>query len=286
MPTRRRFLQWASLGAAASLASGRVGFAQPPSASPAEIKPSGRAAIPFELGIASYTFRKFPLEQAITSTARAGIKYLCMKDMHLPWNAEPEAIAKALELAKNAGVSIYGVGVVYMPKPENVTQAFEYAKALGAKIIVCAPAVELLPLVNEHVKKYDVRVAIHNHGPKDNRYPRPADAYEAVKRMDARMGLCIDVGHTVRIGDDLCRVTEQFADRLYDVHFKDESAATPEGRCVEAGRGVIDIPAFLRTLVKIGYAGKVSFEYEKDSDDPMAGLAESVGYVRGVLAAI
>jgi inosose dehydratase len=286
MTNRRRFLQCVGVGAAISLATSRNVLAQAPAASPAETKPSGRPTLPFELGLASYSLRKLPLEQMLTVAARVGLKYVCMKDMHLKWDAKPETIAQALELAKKAGVTVYGSGVVYMSKPENVVQAFEYAKALGAKVIVCAPAVELLPLVNEHVQKYDLRVAIHNHGPNDKRYPRPADAYDAVKGMDQRMGLCIDIGHTVRIGDDLCRVTEQFADRLHDVHFKDESAAAPEGRPVEAGRGVIDIPAFLRTLVKIGYSGKLSFEYEKDADDPVPGLAESVGYVRGVLAAI
>jgi inosose dehydratase len=127
---------------------------------------------------------------------------------------------------------------------------------------------------------------IHNHGPGDKRYPRPADVYEKICALDPRMGLCIDIGHTVRFGDDLNRVTEQFADRLLDVHMKDVSAAAPEGLCVEAGRGVIDLPGFLRTLLKIGYLGVVSFEFEKDGKDPLPGLAESVGYVRGVLATL
>jgi sugar phosphate isomerase/epimerase len=268
------------------LASGSALRAQTPAPSPAENKPNDRTAPPFELALASYSLRKLPLEQMLTVAARVGLKNVCMKDMHLKWDAKPDAIAKALELAKNAGVTIYGSGVVYMSKPEDVTQAFEYVKALGGSVIVCAPKADLLPLVNEHVQKYDLRVAIHNHGPKDNRYPHPGDAYEAVKGMDKRMGLCIDIGHTVRMGDDLCRVTEQYADRLYDVHIKDVTAANADGRSLEVGRGVIDIPAFLRTLIKIRFAGKVSFEHEKDGEDPVPGLAESVGYVRGVLAAL
>ena len=145
---------------------------------------------------------------------------------------------------------------------------------------------ETLPRINEKVQRYNIRVAIHNHGPGDKHFPRPGDAYEKIKDLDRRIGLCIDIGHTVRVGDDLNRATEHFADRLLDVHIKDESAATPAGHAVEIGRGVIDIPGFLRTLEKVRYKGFVSFEYEKDSKDPLPGLAESVGYVRGVLAVI
>ncbi len=136
------------------------------------------------------------------------------------------------------------------------------------------------------MRKYDIRVAIHNHGPGDKVYPTPAVAYEKIKDLDRRIGLCIDIGHTARAGVDPSRAAEQFADRLLDIHMKDVTAATAKGVCIEAGRGVIDIPRFLRTLDRIGYAGMVSFEFEKDPADPLPGLAESVGYVRGVLAVI
>jgi sugar phosphate isomerase/epimerase len=144
----------------------------------------------------------------------------------------------------------------------------------------------MLPLVNKKVAEYDIKVAIHNHGPGDKRYPTPESAYEKIKGLDKRIGLCMDIGHTLRIGADPVQSAIRYADRLHDVHIKDETEASPDGRAVEIGRGVIDIPKFLRALIQIKYAGIVSFEYEKDADDPLAGLAESVGYVRGVLATI
>jgi sugar phosphate isomerase/epimerase len=98
--------------------------------------------------------------------------------------------------------------------------------------------------------------------------------------------MCHDIGHTKRYGADAIAETELCADRLHDVHIKDVSAATKEGKGVEIGRGIIDIPRFIRTLVRMKYAGIVSLEYEKDANDPLAGLAESVGYVKGVIAAI
>ncbi len=173
-----------------------------------------------------------------------------------------------------------------MKSEAEVHRAFDYAKAAGMKVIIGVPKHELLTLVNKKVQEYDIRVAIHNHGPGDKNYPSPASAYERIKGLDKRIGLCNDIGHTKRLGINPSESAEKYADRLLDVHIKDVSAATAKGRGVEVGRGVIDIPRFLRTLIKIKYVGIVSFEYEKDADDPLVGLAESVGYVKGVMAAI
>ena len=173
-----------------------------------------------------------------------------------------------------------------MKKEADVHRAFDYAKAAGMKVIIGVPAHELLPLVDKKVKQYDIKVAIHNHGPTDKQYPVPASAYERIKDLDKRIGLCNDIGHTMRADVDPAVSIERYADRLLDVHIKDVSQASAKGHGVEVGRGVIDIPKVIRALLKIDYKGVVSFEYEKDADDPLAGLAESVGYVRGVLAAI
>jgi len=284
MPTRRQFLQWTSAGAAASAMVG--GFAAENSAA-AEKQPANAPAKPiFDLALASYTFRKFPLDKALAMTARVGLKHICLKDFHLPLASTPERIVHAAAKVKAAGIDLYGCGVVSMHKAGDVTRAFEYAKAAGMRMIVAMPSFDVLPLVDEKVKEYDIRVAIHNHGPGDKFFPLPEAAYEKIKGLDHRIGLCIDIGHTVRAGGDPSRDAERFADRLFDVHIKDVSAATAKGRTVEAGRGVIDIPRFLRTVKKIGYTGYLSFEFEMDENDPLPGLAESVGYVRGVLAAI
>jgi len=176
--------------------------------------------------------------------------------------------------------------VIYMKSKTQVIQAFEYAKAAGMKIIIGVPNHDLLPLVNEKVQEYDIKVAVHNHGPTDKTYPTPSAAYERIKDLDKRIGLCNDIGHTMRAAVDPSIPTEKYADRLLEVHMKDVTEATKDGKPIEVGRGVIDIPKLLRTLLKIDYSGVVSFEYEKDPEDPLAGLAESVGYVKGTWAAI
>ena len=281
-PSRRDFLCCAAAGAAV-LAGGAPSVLHAADTS----QPAQRGEkYPLRLGLASYSLRKFPLAQAIAMTRRVDLKYLCLKSFHLPLDATAEQIAAAVRQIKDSGLELYAGGVISLAKPEDVQQAFSYAAAAGMKMIVASPAVAMLPLVEEHVKKHNIAVAIHNHGPGDKVYPTPESVIEKIKQLDRRIGLCIDVGHTLRIGADPVADARRFADRLLDLHIKDVTAADPKGKELEVGRGVIDIPALLKTLIEIRFAGVVSFEYEKDPDDPLPGLAESVGYVRGVMAAL
>jgi len=276
--SRRRFLQLTTLGAAVSLCGvpGPTARAVTPSSGQTKLK----------LGLASYTLREFDLDQTLAMTKRVGLEYIAFKDFHLPLDSSPEHIREVVRKVKDAGLVLYGGGVIYMKNEDQVLQAFDYAKAAGMTTIIGVPAHNLLPLVDRMVKQYNIKVAIHNHGPGDKVYPTPGAAYETIKNLDKRIGLCNDIGHTRRAGVDPSTSLEKYAERLHDVHVKDVSAATAKGHGVEVGRGVIDIPKVLRTLIKIDYTGIVSFEYEKEADDPMPGLAESVGYARGVLASI
>lgn len=274
--SRREFLHVAAAGAFG------CGLA---TAGAAERKPStGKAR--FELGLASYTLRKFDLDQTIAMTRRLGLRHIALKDFHLAMDSSVAQIEAAAAKVRGAGLNLYGCGVVYMRNEAQVHQAFDYAKAARMKVIIGVPNHELLPLVNKKVREYDIQVAIHNHGPGDKLYPLPSSIYERVKDLDPRIGICNDIGHTVRAGVDAAASIEEFPDRLLDVHIKDVSAASAKGGAIEMGRGVIDIPQVVRSLIKIGYSGIAAFEYEKDAGDPMPGLAESVGYARGVLAAI
>ncbi len=278
--SRRRFLQLAGIGTVASLTGSNLSRAQD------DNPPGDNQQQLFELGLASYTLRKFDLDKTLEMTNRVGLKYIAFKDYHLPLDSTSEQIKEVVEKVNDAGLNLYGGGVIYMRNEQDVNNAFEYAKTAGMNVIIGVPNHDLLPLVNKKVQQYDIKVAIHNHGPTDKVYPTPASAYELIKDLDPRIGLCNDIGHTQRAGVDPSISAEKFADRLLDVHIKDVTQATAKGTTAEVGRGVIDIPKFLRTLLKINYAGIVSFEHEKDPDDPLAGLAESVGYVRGALAAI
>ena len=162
-------------------------------------------------------------------TRRAGLTYVCFKSFHLPLDAKPHEIAAAAEKVRGEGLTLYGGGVITMQQVAEIDQAFDYAKAAGMKVIVASPKVELLVDVERKVKQYDIAVAIHNHGPTDKVFPTPESVYESVKNLDKRIGLCIDIGHTVRVGADLLASTEKFFDRLLDVHMKDVTQAAPRG---------------------------------------------------------
>jgi inosose dehydratase len=239
-----------------------------------------------KLGLASYTFRNFSLDDTIKWAKRLGLNSIALKSMHMPLEASAEDIKKAAEKVRNAGLNLYGAGVIYMKTREEVEKTFTYATNAGLEMIVGVPNHELLPFTEELVKKTNVKVAIHNHGPGDKLYSSPSDVYAKIKDLDKRIGLCIDIGHVQRIGQDPVVMIERYKDRLYDIHMKDVDKAVGEGVPVEIGHGIIDIPKVIKTLQKINYQGNVSFEYEKDGEDPLAGLAESVGYVRGVMKMI
>ena len=277
--SRRNFLQAVGVGAACLAGTGRC-LAQVGSAG------KKKSQAKFELGLASYTLREFNLEDTLAMTKRVGLKYICFKDFHLAMNSTPAQIETTVQKVKDAGLVLYGGGVIKMKKEDQINQAFEYAKTAGMKVIIAAPSPEMLPMIEKKVKQYDIKVAIHNHGPGDDLFPTPTAVLEHIKNLDMRIGMCHDIGHTKRYGSDPIAETKLCGARLHDVHIKDVSAANKNGHGVEVGRGVIDIAMFLKTIIKMDYDGIVSFEYEKDAKDPLAGLAESVGYVKGVLAAI
>ena len=280
--SRRSFLAAAGAGLGYLATGGSIGYCKEGKKKKCCVK----GGVRIKLGLASYTFREFGLEETLEFAQKLGLKYIALKSFHLPLESTKEEIKAAAAKVEKAGLKLYGGGVIYMNDEDEVNRAFEYARAAGMVTIIGVPKPELVGLVDKKVQEYDIKVAIHNHGPEDKVYPSPESVYEKIKGLDKRIGLCIDIGHTQRCGIDPSESAERFAERVLDVHIKDVSESTGKGTTVEIGRGVIDIPKFIRTLVKIKYGGIVSFEYEKDGKDPLAGVAESVGYVRGVIASI
>lgn len=284
MNTRRKFLQLTGTGI---LAAGLTSVYGSPASS--EKKKKAAMVTPsspdlFTLGMAGYTFKNFNVEKTIEMIQKVGIKNLSIKDFHMPLNSTQDQINNVLAKFKAAGINVYTVGVIYMKTREAVDQAFKYAKMAGVKMIVGAPEYDLLPYVETKIREYDFRLAIHNHGPDNPLFPNASDIWDHVKDLDPRIGICIDIGHTTRDGQDPSVDIEKYKDRIFDVHIKDVDKAAKEGKTLEIGRGVIDIPKVIATLRRIKYDGKCSLEFEKDMNDPIAGIAESIGYFKGVMA--
>jgi len=235
------------------------------------------------LGIAGYTFLHIPMDQGIAMMKRMAIEAMSIKDFYLPLNSGADKIAEVVAAFRAAGIRIYGAGVIYMKTEADVDRAFEYAKMLGVDLIIAAPNPELLGYVEGKVKTYRIRVAIHNHGPEDKLYPSPVNVYEHIKGLDDRMGLCLDIGHAARAGADPVKVVSDYGPRIFDLHIKDLAVISKVAKPTELGRGVLDIPGLLRALKRIRYSGYCSIEHEMDMNDPYPGIAESVGFFRGVL---
>ncbi|MFY9596981.1 MAG: sugar phosphate isomerase/epimerase [Dysgonamonadaceae bacterium] len=239
----------------------------------------------FKVGMAGYTFAKFDIDKTLETMEKCDVHYLCIKDFHLPLNSTDEQIAAFHAKLKAKGVTGYGVGPIYMRSKEEIDNAFEYAKRVGVKLIVGVPNYELLPYVDQKVKEYDFKYAIHLHGPDMPLYPDADDVWDHVKDLDPRIGMCLDIGHDTRNGKDPVQDLKKYRSRVFDIHIKDVTAPTKQGYSVEIGRGIIDFPAFVRALREVGYSGMCSLEHERNMDNPFMGIAESIGYFRGVITA-
>jgi sugar phosphate isomerase/epimerase len=277
MKSRRQFFKLAGTGILAAGVSSVYGSAG--------IIPEVRSSMDsFSLGMAGYTFKGLSVERTIEIMNYIGVNYLSVKDFHMPLDSTQEQINSVTGKFRTAGITVYTVGVIYMKTEADVDQAFEYAKMAGIRMIVGAPEYNLLPYVEKKVKKYAIRLAIHNHGPDNPLYPNATDIWNHIKDMDPGMGICIDIGHTVRDGQDPSADVERYATRIFDIHTKDVDAASKDGKTVETGRGIIDFPRFISALRKTKYSGKCSLEFEKEMKDNLPGIAESIGYFKGVMA--
>lgn len=242
-----------------------------------------------KIGVATYTVRELPIEEAINAIKRVGLKYVSIKNVknHIDLSHTPEERKQRAQMFRDAGLVTLSVGNVGMKNDEaDIRRAFEYARDIGVTTMVCAPPKDAVPLLDKFVKEFDIKLAIHNHGPEDKQFPSPYDVMKAVENYDKRIGLCIDVGHTARAGVDPAESILKCRERLYDLHLKDISALGARNTPIECGRGILNSKSILAALLKIKYQGLVGFEYEKDSKDPVPGLAESVGYTKGLLAGL
>ena len=279
LSSRRSFLRSSAAVAAAGCLPSTAAFA---AAAPA----SAETPSPIRLGMASYTLRTFDRAKVIAAMKELRLTTINCKDTkdHLP-STSPEAEQAALADYAANGIKVTAVGTVYFKEPAEFRKNFEYAKAAGVKVIVAGdPLPESLPAIEKLVKEFDIKFAIHNHGPEDKVWPSPLTVLDAMKGMDPRMGSCMDVGHTMRAGTDVVSAIHKVGPRLFDMHMKDLAKSDAKDSQVAVGAGIMPVREIFKALIEIKYPGNVDLEYEIFADNPMPGVVESFAYMRGVLS--
>ena len=273
--TRRNFLSQATaLAAASAVPAARLVAA-----------PADAPVSPVRLGVASYSFRKFNRAQVIEFMKALKVPLINLKDMHLPMTP-PDETRRAAADFRDAGLTITGAGVIGFEKDEDADMRvkFEYVKTAGIPLIIGMPSAVVLPRLERFVKEYNIKVAIHNHGPEDKNFPSPFDVLKAIKTLDPRIGLCIDCGHAVRAGADVPAAVKAAGPRLLDMHIKDLTDFGSDNSGCPVGDGKMPIPGIFKALIAIGFKGQVMLEYEIDETAPLPGMVKSFAYMRGVLA--
>jgi sugar phosphate isomerase/epimerase len=251
--------------------------------------PAAGQPSPIRLGLASYTFRNFNRTQMIGFMKQLNVFALNAKDVkdHLPMDPQQEAASLSDYAA--AGIKLHAAGAIYFSKDEDadIRTKFEYCKRAGIGVIVAGdPTPETLPRMEKFVRDYDIRIAIHNHGPEDKMWPSPLDVLKAVRGMDPRIGCCVDVGHTARAGTDVEQAIREAGPRLFNIHMKDLTSFESKDSQVAVGDGIMPVRKMFEALIATKYQGFVDLEYEIYPDDPMPGVIASFAYMRGVLAGL
>jgi sugar phosphate isomerase/epimerase len=271
--TRRTFIAAAGLGALAARTASAV----------IEEEPWG-----IRLGVATYSLRSFDRARAIEMIKALKTPWVSIKDFHLSQTIPPAEVEAGAKEFTAAGLRIMSGGNISLPEPDaaGMRKHFEYAKHAGMAMIVCAPTPANVKVAESLAREYNIKCAIHNHGPEDKNFPTPQSVLDAVKSLDSRMGLCLDIGHTSRTGADIVKSAADAGARLFDVHVKDLREKMGKDTQCDVGDGVLPIVALFKQLKKMGYKGCVNLEYEINAKDPLPGMHRSFSYMRGVLAGL
>jgi len=268
--TRRSFLA-ASAAACGSAALGRGAVAKEP--------------LPLTLGIQLYSLRGFPVDQALDHAKALGLTQVEFYSGMFPITDDAEAIAAIKQKVADRGLTISAHGVNRFTKDAAANRTlFEFAKAAGTKTITADPDPDSFASLDELVKEFDIRVAIHNHGPR-HRYNKALDVLDAIEKHDERIGACADLGHFIRSGERPVEVIRLLEGRLYGIHLKDFAEMQDKTKGVILGRGHLDVPAVMEALVAVGFPadGALSIEYEENPKDPIADLEQCVAVARAAL---
>jgi sugar phosphate isomerase/epimerase len=239
-----------------------------------------------KLGIQLYSLRGFPVEKALEHAKELGFEQVEFFSGMLPLDAPAEQIAAMKDRVAELGMTISAHGVNPLTKDAAANRkTFEFCKALGIKNLTADPDPDSFDNLDDLVEEFDIRVAIHNHGPR-HRYNKAIDVLQAIEGHDERIGACADLGHYIRSGERATDVIRLLKGRLYGIHLKDFAEMKADTKGVILGKGHLNVPAVFEALVRVEFPadGAMSLEYEENPDDPIADIRECVAVAKKALA--
>ncbi|MCH1495715.1 MAG: sugar phosphate isomerase/epimerase [Rubripirellula sp.] len=241
----------------------------------------------FKLGIQLYSLRGYDADDALKHAASLGFEQVEFYSGMLATTASMDEITAIKKKVADLGMSISAHGVNRFTKDAAANrQLFEFAKALGIPTITADPAPDSFDSLNGLVKEFDIRVAIHNHGPR-HRYNKAVDVLTAIDKYDERIGACADLGHYIRSGQGATEVIRLLKGRLYGIHLKDFAEMQDKTHGVILGKGHLDVEGVFRGLKAVGFPdnGAISLEYEENPSDPIEDIRQCVAVARKAMKA-
>ncbi len=283
---RRKFLEQGSLGVAGmsvwSCGSGGGLELEEVAPEVAESPASVFESSPFRFGFQSYSLRHFlETEALVTEAEKLGLDWIEVYRGHLPIDASDENINHFKQVLKGIGVGINAFGVEGFSADHAANErVFQFGRKLGVENLSANPERDAFDSLEKLVDQYDIRIAIHNHGPEDELWRRPEWILEAVKDLDPRIGACVDTGHYLRADVDPVEAIRTLGSRVWGVHLKDFDASSEEQI---VGRGRLDLAATFEALVDVGFSGPLSLEFELHKEDPVPHMREGLKAVAEAL---
>lgn len=245
----------------------------------------------WKLAVQAYSFNRFTFEEALKFSSELGLKYIeaypgqkigagSEGTTHFAMNQEDRNLMN--DLLNQYNIKLINYGIVGANSEEEWEQLFSFVKDMGIETIGSEPDTIWLDFVEGLVKKYDIKLAIHNH-PNPTRYWDPQIVKNAIEGRDARMGASADNGHWMRSGIQPIDGYELLKGRIIYLHFKDMTAfGDVKAHTVPFGTGALDMPATLKALKNFGFKGVITIEYEHDWENPAPKIGESIEYFRKV----
>jgi sugar phosphate isomerase/epimerase len=244
------------------------------------------AAADLNLGIQLYSLRGYKVDEAMKHARDIGFRFVEFYGDMFPVNSDAAAIAAMKTKLADLGLtaSAHGVNGFGGDAAAN-RKVFEFAKAAGIPCISADPSPEAFKSLDELVKEFDIRIAIHNHGPK-HRYNKVVDVLKAIEGHDERIGACADLGHYIRSGEKPTEVIRLLKGRLYGIHLKDFQDMQDVTKGVILGKGHLDVPAVMAALVQANFPknGALSLEYEENPENPLADIRQCYAVAADALA--